>query len=84
MVGEVTERFNHFYNENKEECINYIKLVKEEGSYKDLETRLGWDFARATKYSQWMPKDEYGFILGDSAKQTTLFKQALRNSDIEY
>lgn len=83
-VGEVVKIFNDFYNDHKDACDEHIRQVKAEGLYNNLETRLAWDFARATSYSKWMPKDEKGFVAGDTAKQTTLFKQALRKSKISY
>lgn len=84
LIPCTIDRFNEFYHANKEKCDEYILKVKESNDYKDLETRLSWDFARATRYFDWMPKGDDGFVLGNSAQLTTLFKQALRKSDIEY
>ena len=84
MVDEVINKFNEFYNTHKNESDNYINSVKASGDFNDLETRLAWDFARATRYLDWMPKDEQGYVIGNDSQLTTLFKQALRNSAIEY
>ena len=42
------------------------------------------NIARAAKYRDWLPKDEQGYVNANDAQLTTLFKQALRNSDIDY
>ena len=84
MVSMVTEKFNQVYAKHQNEIDNYINELKESGDFKDLETRISWDLARVTKYMDWMPKDEQGFVIGNDAQLTTLFKQALRNSDIKY
>lgn len=84
LVSMATEKFNDFYMAHKDETDTYIDDVKRNGDFNDLETRLAWDIARATRYMDWMPKDEQGFTLGNDSQITTLFKQALRNSSIEY
>ena len=84
LVDMATEKFNEFYMAHKKETDMHINYVKESGEFNDLETRLAWDIARATRYQNWMPKDEQGFTLGNDAQKATLFKQALRNSSIEY
>lgn len=84
IVDMVTEKFNDFYAAHKEETDIHIDDVKKSGKFNDLETRLAWDIARAARYRDWMPKDEQGFVQGNDAKLTTLFKQALRKSEIDY
>ena len=84
LVNTATEKFNEFYMAHKDACISHINAVKESGEFNDLETRLAWDFARATRYQDWMPRDEQGYPVGNDAQKSTLFKQALRNSAIEY
>lgn len=84
IVDMATEKFNEFYMAHKNETDAHINKVKASGDFKDLETRLAWDIARATRYMDWMPKDEQGYTAGNDAQITTLFKQALRNSSIEY
>lgn len=84
LVDMVTEKFNDFYVAHKEETDIHIDDVKKSGKFNDLETRLAWDIARAARYRDWMPKDEQGFVQGNDAKLTTLFKQALRKSEIDY
>ena len=80
----VTEKFNDFYMSHKNEIDDHINNIKESGDYNDLETRLAWDIARALRYWEWMPKDEQGYVGGTDAQCTTLFKQALRKSEIPY
>lgn len=84
LVDMVTDKFNQFYALHTKETDEHIAAVKESGEFNDLETRLAWDIARAAKYRDWMPKDEQGYVDANDAQLTTLFKQALRNSDIEY
>ena len=84
LVNTATEKFNEFYMAHKDACISHINAVKESGEFNDLENRLAWDFARATRYQDWMPRDEQGYPVGNGAQISTLFKQALRNSAIEY
>lgn len=84
IVDMVTEKFNDFYAAHKEETDIHIENVKRSGKFNDLETRLAWDIARAARYMDWMPKDVQGFVQGNDAKLTTLFKQALRQSEIDY
>jgi len=86
LVDNVAEIFNQIYENNKNVTDSYIEKVKSEGNFKDLETRLAWDIARATHYWKWdfLPKDEQGFIDSNDSQLTTLFKQALRQSNIEY
>ena len=84
LVDMVTENFNEFYLAHKKETDKHIAAVKESRKFNDLETRLAWDIARAAKYKDWLPQDEQGYVNGNDAQLTTLFKQALRNSDIEY
>ena len=84
LVDMVTDKFNEFYAAHTKETDEHIEAVKESGEFNDLETRLAWDIARAAKYRNWLPKDEQGYVNGNDAQLTTLFKQALRNSDIEY
>ena len=84
MVDTVTEKFNEFYSMHKNDVDGYIVKLKASGDFKDFETRLAWDLAHATHYLEWMPKDEQGFVAGNDSQMTTLFKQALHNSDIEY
>lgn len=84
LVDMVTDKFNQFYAAHPEETDKHIEAVKESGEFNDLETRLAWDIARAAKYRNWLPQDEQGYVIGNDAQLTTLFKQALRNSDIEY
>ena len=84
LVNMVTDKFNEFYAAHTKETDEHIAAVKESGEFNDLETRLAWDIARAAKYRNWLPKDEQGYVNGNDAQLTTLFKQALRNSDIEY
>lgn len=84
LVNTATEKFNEFYITHKDACISHINAVKESGEFNDLENRLAWDFARATRYQDWMPRDEQGYPVGNDAQKATLFKQALRNSAIEY
>lgn len=81
------DKFNSFYVANKEKLDMYIANLKASGNYKDLETRLAWDIARATNYNKWdcFEKDDWGYaILPNDAQVTTLLKQALRQSEIEY
>ena len=73
-----------FYMSHKNEIDDHINNIKESGDYNDLETRLAWDIARALRYWEWMPKDEQGYVGGTDAQCTTLFKQALRKSEIPY
>ena len=84
LVDMATEKFNELYVAHKNEVDMHINKVKTNGDFNDLETRLAWDIARATQYMEWMPKDEQGYIVGNDAQLSTLFKQALRNSSIEY
>lgn len=84
IVDMTIEKFNEFYMAHKNETDMYINKVKASGDFNDLETRLAWDIARATRYMEWMPKDEQGYTAGNDAQITTLFKQALRKSSIEY
>ena len=84
LVDMATEKFNKLYVAHKNEVDAHIAEVKTSGNFKDLETRLAWDIARATRYREWMPKDEQGYTVGTDAQLSTLFKQALRNSSIEY
>ena len=84
LVDMVTNIFNEFYAKYKKETDAHIKQLKASGDFNDFETRLAWDIARAAKYLEWMPKDEQGFVKGNSAQITTLFKQALRKSSIAY
>ena len=84
LVDMATEKFNKLYIAHKNEVDAHINEVKTSGKFKDLETRLAWDIAHATRYMEWMPKDEQGFPVGTDAQLSTLFKQALRNSSIEY
>ena len=84
LVDMATEKFNKLYIAHKNEVDAHINEVKASGKFKDLETRLAWDIAHATRYMEWMPKDEQGFPVGTDAQLSTLFKQALRNSSIEY
>lgn len=86
-VSYATEKFNSFYNDNIEKLNNYIKALKESKEYKDFETRLSWDLARVTRWSNWdcFEKNEFGYpIVEKDSHLTTLFKQALRNSNIKY
>lgn len=81
------DKFNSFYNAHKEDVDKHINSLKDSGNYKDFETRLAWDIARATRYNKWdcFEKDEWGYaVLPNDSQVTTLFKQALRNSVIKY
>ena len=84
VVDTATEKFNNLYASHKNEVDEHIKEVKESGDFKDLETRLAWDIARAANYLDWMPKGPDGYISGNDSHITTVFKKALRNSNIEY
>ena len=84
LVDLATDKFNEFYAAHKKETDEHIEAVKESGDFNDLEIRLAWDIARATKYRDWLPHDDQGYVIGNDAHLTTLLKQALRNSDIEY
>ena len=86
LVDNVVEIFNQIYENNKSVVDSHIEKVKSEGDFKDLETRLAWDVARAAHYWNWdfLPKDGQGFIDSNDSQLTTLFKQALRQSNIEY
>lgn len=86
LVDNVVEIFNQIYENNKSATDSHVERVKSEGDFKDLETRLAWDVARAAHYWNWdfLPKDRQGFIDATDSQLTTLFKQALRQSNIEY
>ena len=97
-LTQAINEFSSFYKENTEKVNNYIKALKESGDYckhddlqnyhyKDFETRLSWDLARATKWNKWdcFDKDEFGYpIVEKDSHLTTLFKTALRMSNIMY
>ena len=68
LVNTATEKFNEFYMAHKDACISHINAVKEGGEFNDLENRLAWDFARATRYQDWMPRDEQGYPVGNVLK----------------
>ena len=86
-LTQAINEFSSFYKENTEKLNDYIKELKESGNYKDFETRLSWDLARATKWNKWdcFDKDEFGYpIVEKDSHLTTLFKTALRMSNIMY
>ena len=86
-LPEAINKFCSFYKENAEKLNNYIKELKESGECKDFETRLSWDLAWATKWNKWdyFEKDEFGYpIVEKDSHFITLFKTALRMSNIEY
>lgn len=84
-VGSVVKIFNDFYHANERATIAHIEAVKKNGDYKNLELRIAWDLARATKYRDWkfLPKDKQGYITATDTELETLLKQALRKSDID-
>jgi hypothetical protein len=83
-VSIFKDKFNELYAEHKKECDSHIEKVKASGEFKDLETRLAWDFAHAIHYDKYLPTDEQGFVNANDNTLTTLFKQALRKSEIQY
>ena len=86
-LTQAINEFSSFYKANTEKLNNYIKELKESKDYKDFETRLSWDLARATKWNKWdcFDKDEFGYpIVEKDSHLTTLFKTALRMSNIKY
>lgn len=83
-VGSVVKIFNDFYHANERATIAHIEAVKKSGDYKNLESRIAFDMARATKYRDWpfLPKDRQGYIAATDKELETLLLQALRKSDI--
>ena len=55
----------------------HVKIVKQQGNYKDLETRIAWDCLRATMGTKWICNlyDQYDC---NDDHITTLAKQALK------
>ena len=55
----------------------HVKLVKQEGRYKDLETRIAWDCLRAVMGTKWICNlyDQYDC---NDDHITTLAKKALK------